>query len=223
MMEDRYIEDRVGEDRVGEDRVAARHAAGTAGPDATPERSRAADESPMPSAPRDPLSEDAAPAAGRPPLEEVPAEAAGRAPLDEDAMPAAASPTAASPTAASPGQDPSRLDPDPVGAPAEPVGTETLGSPRNPGAAPLMGDQAHLRETLQDIQATFVDDPSGSVRRAADLAENTVETLLERVRQQTRDLRASWDGREESREPDTETLRNALRSYRVFIDRLAGV
>jgi hypothetical protein len=80
-----------------------------------------------------------------------------------------------------------------------------------------MEDPAHLREEWQDIQSTFVDDPAGSVRRAADLTENAVRVFIASVEERAHDLHASWNGRE----PDTEALRNALRSYRVCVDRLA--
>jgi hypothetical protein len=63
-----------------------------------------------------------------------------------------------------------------------------------------------------------VDNPRESVTRAADLADSVVQAMLAAAEERRRALRGTWDGGE----ADTEVLRNALRSYRVFIDRLAG-
>ncbi len=88
-----------------------------------------------------------------------------------------------------------------------------------PGRTPLLGDPAQLHQKLHEIQAAFVDDPRESVTRAADLADIVVNNLLAVAQERKLALRGSWDGGE----ADTEQLRNALRRYRVFIDRLCGV
>ncbi len=156
----------------------------------------------------------------RPAGEQRPGEAAAAA-----AVPAAV--PAVTPSAVtSHGPGPARLDPDPTGAGSlgardeaaklDPGMNSETGAP---GDEPLIGDQPHLREDWQDIQAAFVDDPGGSVRRAADLAETVVRMLLDSAEARTRELRGEWDGGQ----ADTEALRLALRRYRVFIDRLCVV
>ena len=85
--------------------------------------------------------------------------------------------------------------------------------------APLVDGQAQVHKQWQEIQSTFVDDPRGSVTRAADLADIVVQILLTSANERKRALRGTWAGGE----TDTEELRNALRRYRVLIDRLSGV
>jgi hypothetical protein len=96
---------------------------------------------------------------------------------------------------------------------AEPAGFDSLAN------SPLTGDQAQVRQRWQEIQSTFVDDPRGSVTRAADLADTVVQSLIATVEERKATLRGAWD----AGETGTEELRTALRSYRVLIDRLSSV
>ncbi len=63
----------------------------------------------------------------------------------------------------------------------------------------------------------FVDDPQGSVQRAAEAADAAVGALVESLRQSQAALVPASDP------GDTEQLRAALRSYRVFCQQVAGL
>jgi len=85
--------------------------------------------------------------------------------------------------------------------------------------AGMAGDPEMIHQRWAAIQATFVDDPRGSVAAAADLVTETIAALVVSAEQRERGLRGEWD-REGA---DTEHLRNTLRSYRSFLDRLVAV
>ena len=80
----------------------------------------------------------------------------------------------------------------------------------------MVGDPERIHERWAAIQATFVDDPRGSVTAAAELVTETIAALVASAEQQERGLRGEWnrDG------ADTEDLRNTLRGYRGLLDRL---
>ena len=59
---------------------------------------------------------------------------------------------------------------------------------------------------------SFVDDPRGSVRMAADAVDSAIEEVIASVRARQRALESSW----QSSETDTEQLRMALHEYRRF-------
>jgi hypothetical protein len=68
------------------------------------------------------------------------------------------------------------------------------------------------RERWSEILATFVDDPRGSVKLAADAVDSTVEEFVASVRARQAALAAAW----QRGDAGTEQLRTALRDYRVF-------
>ncbi len=94
-----------------------------------------------------------------------------------------------------------------------------------------------LSPQWHDIQAMFVDDPRGSVRLAAAAADAAVADLVDSLRQRQNALQpAGADGpsgaadRSGTEHPsgtghlaDTEQLREALRSYRVFCEAVADL
>ena len=63
-----------------------------------------------------------------------------------------------------------------------------------------------------EILTTFVDDPRGSVKMAADAVDSAIDEFVTSVRARQRALASSWQGSE----TDTEQLRTALREYRTF-------
>jgi hypothetical protein len=84
------------------------------------------------------------------------------------------------------------------------------GSPAS--AAPADGEWAA-------ILAQFVDDPRRAVEQAADATSAALDQLLETARGHEATLRRQWqDG-----SADTEELRTALRGYREFAGRIAGL
>ena len=87
------------------------------------------------------------------------------------------------------------------------------------GDTGMAGDPQRIHERWAAIQATFVDDPRGSVAAAAELVTETIAALLASAEQRDRGLRGEWD-----REGvDTEKLHNTLRNYRGFLDRLIAI
>ncbi len=82
----------------------------------------------------------------------------------------------------------------------------------------MVGDPEQLHRRWSVIQASFVDDPRGSVTAAAALVTETISTLVATAQERERGLRGEWD----TEGIDTEGLRNALRSYRRFLDQLAA-
>ena len=77
---------------------------------------------------------------------------------------------------------------------------------------------ADLGEQWHDIQAMFVDDPRGSVQRAAAAADAAVSALAELLRERQAALFPAGGA-----SADTEQLRETLRSYRVLCQNLADV
>jgi hypothetical protein len=82
----------------------------------------------------------------------------------------------------------------------EPAGTGT-GQPAAPAIAP---------QRWSEILASFVDDPRGSVKMAADAVDEAIDEFVNSLRARQRALAATWQGAE----GDTEQLRTALREYR---------
>ena len=70
------------------------------------------------------------------------------------------------------------------------------------------------------IQAMFVDDPRGSVQRAAGAADEVLKALVASLEREQAALRTSW---ENGTELTTEDLRTALQQYRAFCGRLEGL
>ena len=102
-----------------------------------------------------------------------------------------------------------------------PVGTAAAADGLSPAAAmtDLAGQRGNgaLGQQWHDIQAMFVDDPRGSVQLAAEAADAAVSSLMESVRERQAGLRPSA-GSATSNPADTEQLREALRTYRVFCE-----
>jgi hypothetical protein len=73
-----------------------------------------------------------------------------------------------------------------------------------------------------DIQAMFVDDPQGSVRRAVEAAGAAVAALAELL-QQRRGASAAAGSGSPGAHGDTEALREQLLSYRIFCESLADL
>jgi hypothetical protein len=151
--------------------------------------------------------------------------------VEDDAMILEEAPPA---TASSrPGRDPAAAEADPAGTVAASVrdaatagttpadGIPEAARPQAPadGDADLAGDPDRIHERWAAIQATFVDDPRGSVAAAAELVTETLTALVASAEQRERGLRGEWnrDG------VDTEDLRNTLRSYRGLLDRLVAI
>lgn len=68
------------------------------------------------------------------------------------------------------------------------------------------------------ILAQFVDDPRGSVERAAATAREIAAAFTASLEREQVRLRTTWQD-----EPDTEKLRTAVQQYRAFCGRLEGL
>jgi len=88
-----------------------------------------------------------------------------------------------------------------------------------PKGSPMAGDPDQLHERWAAIQSTFVDDPRGSVTSAADMVTEVIATVVASAQERESGLRGEWD-RDGA---DTESLRNALRSYRSLLDQLVAL
>ena len=101
-----------------------------------------------------------------------------------------------------------------AGAPAGAGSLAGAGSARDsgtPAAAAPSADTAASQRWNQ-IQAMFVDDPSGSVTQAAAMVEKAIEGFIAAARERQAWLASSWQGRDAG----TEELRTALQDYRAF-------
>jgi hypothetical protein len=85
-----------------------------------------------------------------------------------------------------------------------PAAAASPGSPDSPGGI--------SPQRWSEIMATFVDDPRGSVKMAADAVDSAIEELVASVRTRQRSLASLW----QAGDADTERLRTALREYRRF-------
>jgi hypothetical protein len=98
----------------------------------------------------------------------------------------------------------------PLSPAGPPAAATRAGAP--PSATSSDGDWAA-------IQAQFVDDPRSAVEQAASMTSAALEQLVEAARGREQTLRQQWQGDG----ADTEELRTALRGYREFAGRIAGV
>jgi hypothetical protein len=143
---------------------------------------------------------------------------------DTVAEPVPADDTVAEPVPA----DGTMAEPGPVTSPAGPKHAATDSGPVPPGmpvngdvpkGGPMVGDPEQLHERWAAIQSTFVDDPRGSVTSAAEMVTEVIATVVASAQERESVLRGEWD-RDGA---DTESLRNALRSYRALLDQLAAL
>lgn len=77
-----------------------------------------------------------------------------------------------------------------------------------------------LRQQWQEAQTQFVDDPRSAVRRADELVASLMKRLAEVFATERERLEHDWDKAEDV---STEDLRQALRKYRSFFDRLLAL
>ena len=111
------------------------------------------------------------------------------------------------------------LDQPATGAHAAPSAPGRAGAGLDAAGAGFVTDADGYRASWVRIQSAFIDDPRGSVTEAADLVAQITGALVSAVQERERSLRGGWD----SGDADTEVLRNALRDYRSFFERLMEV
>jgi hypothetical protein len=111
--------------------------------------------------------------------------------------------------------------------------TDRLGDFSDIAFGNLLPDADQYTAQWQRIQFRFVDDPQGSVTAAADIVsqvtgkleaaiqerQRAINERQQAIQERARALRGRWG---EGSQADTETLRETLRMYRVFMDQLLG-
>jgi hypothetical protein len=95
---------------------------------------------------------------------------------------------------------------------ADPRGTEA-------STAPLFPDTElqNFRTHWDQVQTSFVDEPRQAVQQADSLVANVVTRIAEQFAAERAQLEKQWDRGDDV---STEDLRQALRRYRSFFDRL---
>jgi hypothetical protein len=103
---------------------------------------------------------------------------------------------------------------------AQPSVEPPAGRPIQPG--PLFPDDElhNFRPRWDQIQTSFVDEPRKAVEQADSLVANVVKRIAEQFAAEREQLEKQW-ARGES--VNTEDLRQALKRYRAFFDRLLTV
>lgn len=81
-------------------------------------------------------------------------------------------------------------------------------------------DIDRFRAGWREVQTRFVDDPREAVEGADRLVADVLQSLNSRFTDRKHELEVRW---QQGSEAQTEDLRQALRSYRSFFDRLLNV
>jgi len=92
--------------------------------------------------------------------------------------------------------------------------------------APLFDEReaGDLRTHWQNVQGSFVDDPQASVVQADQLVATAIQRLAEIFAHEKANLESAWSrGGDVSTAASTEDMRQALRRYRSFFDRILAV
>jgi hypothetical protein len=86
-------------------------------------------------------------------------------------------------------------------------------------AGPLFPDDElhNFRARWDQVQTSFVDEPRQAVEQADSLVENVVKRIAEQFSTERAQLEKQWDSGDNV---STEDLRQALKRYRSFFDRL---
>ncbi|HEY1493312.1 MAG TPA: hypothetical protein VGF49_02160 [Candidatus Solibacter sp.] len=85
----------------------------------------------------------------------------------------------------------------------------------------LPGDfSEEMRTRWETIQTAFVDDPRVSVQHADELVASAIKRLAETFAQERSTLEQQWST---GNDVSTEDLRQALRRYRAFFQRILSV
>jgi len=77
-----------------------------------------------------------------------------------------------------------------------------------------------FRKRWEQVQTEFVDEPRGSVEKADELVASTIKRLAEVFAEERTRLEHEWA---QGDNVSTEDLRQALRKYRSFFDRMLAV
>jgi hypothetical protein len=109
-----------------------------------------------------------------------------------------------------------------VGVAESPAATAVAPAGATPAPRPgalLPVDAEAVRRQFIDIQAGFVDEPRQAVEQAGELVEELHRKVVESLQAERGQLSNALD----AGDPSTEDLRQALRAYRAYVDRLLGL
>ena len=81
-------------------------------------------------------------------------------------------------------------------------------------------ESERFRSSWHDIQGSFVDEPRHAVEKADELVTTVIKRLAEVFAKERDTLEGAWA---KGNDVSTEDLRQALRRYRSFFDRLLSV
>ncbi len=92
-------------------------------------------------------------------------------------------------------------------------------------AAPLFDETAgaKLRERWLGVQTEFVDEPRAAVEKADSLVAEVLKQLTDTFAGERQRLENAWSHGDDTSEVSTEDLRQAIRRYRSFFDRLLSL
>ncbi|WP_158840226.1 hypothetical protein [Saccharothrix deserti] len=90
------------------------------------------------------------------------------------------------------------------------------------GDSPLFStdDTENFQVEWRALQSEFVDDPREAVQRADELVAEVMRSLTDTFAEHKRALEEQW---QQGDQVETEELRQALKRYRTFFDRLLSV
>jgi len=93
---------------------------------------------------------------------------------------------------------------------------------REDGPGPLLpGDLVQeMRARWDDVQTGFVDEPRAAVQQADELVARAMKHIAESFANERKNLEQQWDRGDQV---NTEDLRQALRKYRAFFQRLLSI
>ena len=104
-------------------------------------------------------------------------------------------------------------------APVERQRADRADTTRNDALFPG-GESGTFQSRWSEIQAGFVDEPRQSVEQADALVAEVMQRMAQVFSDERSRLEQQWDRGEDT---DTEALRQALRRYRSFFDRLLSM
>jgi hypothetical protein len=81
-------------------------------------------------------------------------------------------------------------------------------------------DSENFRGRWKEIQGEFVDEPKHAVEQANELVSRVIQQLTDGFANERSKLESAWG---EGKDASTEDLRQALRRYRSFFDRLLSI
>jgi hypothetical protein len=105
------------------------------------------------------------------------------------------------------------------GQPAAPNGQPAATNGQQAQHNPLFpqDELQNFRSRWDQVQTSFVDEPRAAVEQADSLVANIVKRIAEQFATEREQLEGQWDRGENI---NTEDLRQALKRYRAFFDRL---